>query len=762
MALITVILLSIQSSAIVLATDIENTISEPLTEVEFVDFIDISVDTKAELNYNGQTSTEKITLEKTDFTKEHVTLTATQSDQEKEVTIDFEKVNREDEKIRLNGIYLIGTKENPVIYKIQLTKEIAFSLNEETETILIVFEHEFDYWSDVNIGENGEFAIALPTSKVELKEEVPAEEPKQEEIPEEEPKQEEIPEEEPKQEEMPAEEPKQEEIPPEEMKQEEIPPEEPKQEAEPTEESIEQISDDNEPVDNNPIDTPPVKEEPQYGTLTIEKKVVGEKDWDDVFEVLITGEDIEFSQKKELKNGESLTLDSIPVGSYKIQEVIGQEDVHLYDLTIYVDGAKKEEDSCKVEITENKNVTVTLKSTVKTVLWNADDVKAEALLTGRHMKAKEFKFEMVDSDGKIVTTGTVDGANKNEKAAITWMDATIIYNRTGTYSYTVRQVIPSVKAGGVTYDQNTFLYTIKVTNKEGTLAIETIFKEEIIFKNEYDVKDAPITVGGNVTLDAGNRKMKAKEFLFTIIETDNKGIPIKGAQTIEMYNNENGAFQTTLIYKLKDVGTHYYLVTQKVLGEKGMKYGVNNYLLQIDVADHGDGTLKITPKNHENIKFTNIYEAEKKFSIQTKVKLDGRTLESKEFTFKLKPISENAPMPKTTTAVNAADGNVGFEHITYDENDIGNTYVYHIYQLKGDDKEITYDKNAYEITVTVTDKGNAELTVTQSAVFTFINKYGEAAVKTGDYTPMKWYAGAMIAAMMALIVLEIRNKNKKL
>ena len=236
MALITVILLLIQSSAIVLATDIENTISEPLTEVEFVDFIDISVDTKAELNYNGQTSTEKITLEKTDFTKEHVTLTATQSDQEKEVTIDFEKVNREDEKIRLNGIYLIGTKENPVIYKIQLTKEIAFSLNEETETILIVFEHEFDYWSDVNIGENGEFAIALPTSKVELKEEVPAEEPKQEETPEEEPKQEETPAEEPKQEKIPAEEPKQEEIPEEETKQEEIPAEEPKQEEIPEEE----------------------------------------------------------------------------------------------------------------------------------------------------------------------------------------------------------------------------------------------------------------------------------------------------------------------------------------------------------------------------------------------------------------------------------------------------------------------------------------------------------------------------------------------
>ena len=741
-AIVGVVIMLVQSNLFTLAAEVDHEVSVQESEQLAVDYIDISTNVQAELTYNGQKISKEVTLHKEDFSKKTVKLEVEEEDVSD--LIDWEKVSVQEEtdQVRIKGSYPIGTKENPVIYTLKLVKDVTFEIGEKSETISMTFTKNFGYWSEDNICgalkeegakiswsdgncvENSGIGIMFQTSKAELTVELPEDEVK-EEVKEETPEAE-----------LPKDETKevQEETP-----QEETPQIEPLKEEE------------------------PLSEEEKTGNLAVKMTVVGEMDWDDVFEIKVTGEDTEYSKTEQLKNGDSFTLENIPVGTYKIEVVKALQGTHLYETTILVNGKKSDTaKSCKVDIKEDSSVEVHIKSTVKTVEWKVENVKSEILLTGRDMKAKEFQFEVTDGKN-IITTGTASGAKKAEKSTINWIDATVIYHTTGTYQYTVRQTIPTVKAGGVTYDTNTFQIVVNVTNTDGTLKAEAKYPTNgIVFTNVYDVVDAPISIGGTVTLDGGNRKLQAKEFVFTLVETDKNGTALNNAQIIEMYNTENGVFGTTIIYKLKDVGTHYYVVTQKVLGEKGMKYGITKYLIQVDVSDNGDGTLKVAAKNHENITFTNIYEAEKKFSVQTKVTLEGRKIEAKEFSFKLKAVTANAPMPKSDTAVNDADGNVAFGDITYDEDDIGKTYVYQIYQLKGNGEKITYDKSTYQISVTIKDKGNAELTVSQSIVPTFKNIYGEVAVKTGDNTPILLYFGTMTAAFMVLSVIGLRKKNRNI
>ena len=61
------------------------------------------------------------------------------------------------------------------------------------------------------------------------------------------------------------------------------------------------------------------------------------------------------------------------------------------------------------------------------------------------------------------------------------------------------------------------------------------------------------------------------------------------------------------------------------------------------------------------------------------------------------------------TATNAADGTVTFTAIEYKE---AGEHTYTITEVKGDDKNIKYDENSYEVTVKVTDNGAGQLVTT--------------------------------------------------
>lgn len=101
-------------------------------------------------------------------------------------------------------------------------------------------------------------------------------------------------------------------------------------------------------------------------------------------------------------------------------------------------------------------------------------------LTGRTMTAGEFKFQVHDSVGTLVATGTNDA----EKNII--FDA-ISLPVAGRYELTVTEV--NAGAEGMTYDDTKFVVTVDVANKDGVLdAVATYPEGGIAFANIYEEK----------------------------------------------------------------------------------------------------------------------------------------------------------------------------------------------------------------------------------------------------------------------------------
>lgn len=110
--------------------------------------------------------------------------------------------------------------------------------------------------------------------------------------------------------------------------------------------------------------------------------------------------------------------------------------------------------------------------------------------------------------------------------------------------------------------------------------------------------------------------------------------------------------------------------------------------------------------------------------------------------------ADDTPKPTENTQGNVTTiGNVGYEFhmptINFDGNDVGNTYVYKITELQGNEDGMTYDGNSYEVEVTVTEEpdpeagdGHVHIAATANKTpeqLTFTNKYEPTAAElTGD------------------------------
>ena len=81
-------------------------------------------------------------------------------------------------------------------------------------------------------------------------------------------------------------------------------------------------------------------------------------------------------------------------------------------------------------------------------------------------------------------------------------------------------------------------------------------------------------------------------------------------------------------------------------------------------------------------------------------KLEGRSIVDGEFTFNL--LNGDGEVLATTTA--QADGTITFKEVTFEK---AGTYKYKVVEVKGTDETIQYDSTQKEVTITVTQDGNA-------------------------------------------------------
>ena len=155
---------------------------------------------------------------------------------------------------------------------------------------------------------------------------------------------------------------------------------------------------------------------------------------------------------------------------------------------------------------ENKETEITLEGTKS--------------LSGRNLKAGEFKFEVKDEVGTVVATGTNDAAGKIAFSRIGYKLSDLkkgdgSYASEKTYSYKVSEVKGNA-GDGITYDDKEYTVKVKVSYDQasGTMKAELADKDQkLAFANSYDTETG-IDLEGTKSLEG--RTLKDKEFKFEV------------------------------------------------------------------------------------------------------------------------------------------------------------------------------------------------------------------------------------------------------
>ena len=369
--------------------------------------------------------------------------------------------------------------------------------------------------------------------------------------------------------------------------------------------------------------------------------------------------------------------------TYTITEKAGSEKGVTYDT------AKHE---VKVKVTDNGQgqlvTTVTGNNPTFTNTYKAaktsETIKAKKVLEGKALEADKYEFELKEGD-KVVAT-----AKNAADGTVTFKE--IEYNEAGDHTYTI-----SEKAGseaGVTYDTATHEVTVNVTdNGEGKL-VATVTGNNPTFTNTYKAAKTSETIKATKVLNG--KALEAGKYEFELKEGD---------KVIGTATNAADGTVTFEGIEYKEAGSHTYTISEKAGSEAGVTYDTATHKVTVEVVDNGAGKLVATVTDN-NPTFTNTYVASStQVTFTAKKVLEGsKKLVKDQFKFELKEGDK-----VVATATNAADGTVTFEAIKYAA---AGEHTYTITEVKGDDKNIKYDENSYEVTVTVTDNGAGQLVTT--------------------------------------------------
>lgn len=297
------------------------------------------------------------------------------------------------------------------------------------------------------------------------------------------------------------------------------------------------------------------------------------------------------------------------------------------------------------------------------------------------------------------------------------------------------------------------------------------------FTNTYTVEPANSSVTDQVTVTKTltGRDMAAGEFAFELLE---------GEDVVATGANAADGSVTLNAVKYTQPGTHRYTLHEVGGGTvaNGVTYDGATYTVVTTVKDNGDGTLSVAHalEGAREATFANAYQSTSTtVTIGATKTLVGKNLENGQFTFVL-----TAADGTELKAKNAADGKIAFPALTFDK---PGTYEFALTELDDAQANVTYDKRAYKVTVTVVDDGLGHLNATVAGdadVLAFTNTYaeppapaqpggktftprgpiGKVLTQTGDdklalVLPLAAVALAGAASIAALFIMRRRDKR---
>lgn len=372
---------------------------------------------------------------------------------------------------------------------------------------------------------------------------------------------------------------------------------------------------------------------------------------------------------------------------------------------------------------ENKYNTAPNKSSV------TDQITAKKVLTGRDLKAGEFRFELVEGNS-VVATGTNNADGKIVMDPVT-------YTAAGEHSYTLRETKAGTTENGITYSTAEYtIVTIVKDNGDGTLKAEHVLKDakgatSATFENSYSVTpaDADLDFGLSKAID-GREWTDGDEFSFTITAPDGAPLPNPATVTVSNHDAKDGiaAIKFGKIHYTA-AGTYKYEIRENAGSTVGMTYDAHVATAEVTVTENGDGSLTANVTKKENGRFTNTYRTELNYTaaggLWLSKYLDGRPMTEGQFTFTVTPADDASaralgllPGANSFKSPAAAEATVGLidilagHEVIFTQADAGKTFTYTVAEKNDGQPGYTYDDAVRTVTIAIADDTAGTLTAT--------------------------------------------------
>lgn len=363
------------------------------------------------------------------------------------------------------------------------------------------------------------------------------------------------------------------------------------------------------------------------------------------------------------------------------------------------------------------------------------DVQINKLISGNRtdwMDGESYTFTLeqtfVTRAATVVATATIDADDTNKSHLFNLSSEN--YTSAGTYYYRITESVGT--QGGITYDtaERRFNVVVADSDMDGDLEIVSVNNEvnttvsgnytvTANFNNVYQPTGSATATIDVVKKMDGDYRLNGFQFaLFDSADIANADEIVRSTVT-----DAQGNAKFTLTYaanRATMAGEVYtYYLAELNTGNPNITYDTAIYEVKVTIKDNGDGTISaataITPYSGGAMEggkptFTNTFvPSDSAYVTLTANKtIEGdRVLNANEFVFVIEAQTTGAPMPANTTVRNAVNGAVVFDTIEFTAEGV---YKYKIYESKENPiGGFTYDGRFYEVTVTVTDNGNAQL-----------------------------------------------------
>lgn len=397
-------------------------------------------------------------------------------------------------------------------------------------------------------------------------------------------------------------------------------------------------------------------------------------------------------------------------------------------------------------------------------------IQVEKTLTGRDMKAGEFRFviECKDKDDDASkelladTDSDEEFTNPNNRAEGIADVMTKIAGHTFTqadrgkhFEFTVKEVIPNGEvqdqAKGLYYDGATHDVTIDVAD-DGNGQLTTTTKVDgqetnvVSFANKYRAQ--------NVSFDTANAQLNkilqgrdwldSDSFDFTITALDGAPMPKRdgsevSSATVKSPNSKDGdsvSFDFGQIEFTSDMvkdapghkRTFTYEVTENAGNLPGIQYSDNKAVVEVTVSDNGQGKL-VASATTQNGTFVNRYSSELNYTaaggLNLAKTLTGRDMTDGQFIIKITTDDEasagllglpeggrEVPMPAAEDGAQVMKSALTGD-VVLTQRDAGKTYSYKVVEQGTAPSGYTYDTAERTVTITVEgDPANGTLKAT--------------------------------------------------